>query len=269
MAKIHVLPNLTRLGIAYCGRLLLTEAGSMSVRPSRMCPLHPLSVFSISTRKISPGCSGFSLKATELAKLVVRTATVLSSRRTILSPWMGWNLVTTFLLFSLIVAWHRTKHTHPRETTGRQQRDDRARRVEYMPDVENWQAQFARCSLSSKRTRKIYYTAVPWDHLVARTTRSTSWLSIPMTLYRDEFAKCSYNDSGHIVVLVVAKDFRHVGLSPPSSTSGRRERGHAGDVTSWPSRLDTKQERKCNNNSGERHFSVYEMSDYHYGDNCK
>lgn len=36
-----------------------------------MCPLHPLSVFSISTRKISPGCNDFSLKATKLAKLVV------------------------------------------------------------------------------------------------------------------------------------------------------------------------------------------------------
>jgi len=118
IARIHVLPNLTRLGIAYWGRLLLTEAGSIKVRPSRMCPLHPLSVFSISTRKISPGCNGFSLKATELAKLVVRTATVLSSHRRMFSPWMEWNLVTIFLDSSLMIARRRKVHTpeddHPR-----------------------------------------------------------------------------------------------------------------------------------------------------------
>lgn len=121
IARIHVLPSLTRLGIAYWGRLLLTEAGSIRVRPSRMCPLHPLSVFSISTRKISPGCNGFSLKATELAKLVVRTATVLSSHRRMFSPWMGWNLVTIFLDSSLMMARRRMtvrtpEEDHPRMT---------------------------------------------------------------------------------------------------------------------------------------------------------
>jgi len=112
-----VLPSLTRLGIAYCGRLWFTEDGSINVRPRRMCPLHPLSVFSISTRKISPGCSGFSLKATELAKLVVRTATVRSSHKLMFSPWMGWNLVTNFLHLLLIMARFRPISRSSEEAT--------------------------------------------------------------------------------------------------------------------------------------------------------
>lgn len=49
--------------------------------PNRIWPLQPRSFFSISSRKISPGCNGFSLKVSALPKLAFRYATVFSLNR--------------------------------------------------------------------------------------------------------------------------------------------------------------------------------------------
>ena len=91
-AKIHDFPILCKSGSAYCGRSNWS-AGSNCVNPILMWPLHPRSFFSISTRKISPGLRGFSLKVSACAKLVSLYATMLSWKRRMFWPWYGWKRV--------------------------------------------------------------------------------------------------------------------------------------------------------------------------------